>query len=69
MTGLNFFFFFRKFGSVIYQTCEWWIRYPDTRHIDNFFWSSDIIGERTKRSTIKVRDIMYITSKEKKHLK
>ena len=39
MTGLNFrqthFIFYRKFGSVTYQTCAGWIRYPDAGHIEN----------------------------------
>ena len=38
MTGLNFrhiSFFYRKFGSVIYQVCAGWIRYPDGGHIEN----------------------------------
>ena len=37
MTELNFrqiSFFYRKFGSVIYQTCTGWIRYTDAGHIE-----------------------------------
>ena len=38
MTVLNFrhiSFFYRKFGSVTYQICVGWIRYPDEGHIEN----------------------------------
>ena len=38
MTGLNFrqiSFVYRKLGSVIYQICAGWIRYPDKGHIEN----------------------------------
>ena len=50
MTGLNFRhipFCYGKFGSVIYQACAGWIRYPaDAGHIENsIFHPVDPLGK------------------------